>query len=283
MIQPLDRTQLHAALPLVWKVFCDFEGIYYSEEGKQAFRNAIHAEEYLDTLTAYGAFDGEKLVGVLATRNAGSHIALFFMDGAYHRQGIGRALWNKVLEGNTAKEITVHSSLYAAKIYERLGFVRTDDVQTDGGISYIPMVYKNLLRKLQDKDDKKAYALAKEIAAKSAATEEYYPYFKDFLGLLQSKNSYVRTRGFILCCAQARWDTQGKLQSALPNMLKLLHDEKPTVVRQCLAALHEVALFRPELHNAIGAELSRMDLSNYKDSMAPLLEKDRKELQKVME
>lgn len=67
------------------------------------------------------------------------------------------------------------------------------------------------------------------------------------MSLLTAKSSYVRTRGFLLCAAQAFYDTQGKLQKALPNMLQLLHDEKPTVVRQCLQALHGVAVFRPEL------------------------------------
>ena len=78
-----------------------------------------------------------------------------------------------------------------------------------------------LIEELQDKDDKKAYALSKEIGAKFAATDEYYSYFDDFASLLNGKSSYVRTRGFVLCCAQARWDVQGKLHSALPDMLIL--------------------------------------------------------------
>ena len=140
-----------------------------------------------------------------------------------------------------------------------------------------------LIEELQDKDDKKAYALSKEIGAKSAATDEYYSYFDDFASLLSAKSSYVRTRGFALCCAQARWDTQGKLKSALPDMLILLHDDKPTVVRQCLGALHEVALYRPELCEIIIKEVQSIDLSKYRDSMAPLIQKDIKELLKVVE
>lgn len=66
-------------------------------------------------------------------------------------------------------------------------------------------------------------------------------------------------------------------------MLRLLHDDKPTVVRQCLSALNEVALYRPELCPAILEELARMDPSGYKDSMAPLIEKDIKELRKRIE
>ena len=142
---------------------------------------------------------------------------------------------------------------------------------------------RDIIALLQDKDDKKAYALTKEISAKSAASAEYYAYFDDFIGLLASKSSYVRTRGFILACSQARWDDKGKLAGALQAMLPLLNDEKPTVVRQCLGALHEVVLFRPELCEAIKAEVERIDLSKYKDTMAPLIQKDRDELLKMME
>ena len=84
----------------------------------------------------------------------------------------------------------------------------------------------------------------------------------------------MRMRGFTLCCAQARWDTEGKLQKALPVMTALLFDEKPTVVRQCLAALHEVVLFRPELSGEISKAVQKIDLKRYKDSMAPLIRKD---------
>jgi hypothetical protein len=61
-------------------------------------------------------------------------------------------------------------------------------------------------------------------------------------------------------------------------MLAMLHDDKPIVVRQCLAALHEVVLYRPELSDAIKAEIEAIDLSKYKDSMSPLIKKDMGEL-----
>lgn len=140
----------------------------------------------------------------------------------------------------------------------------------------------NIIDAMQDKDDKKAYALTKEIMAKSAESCEYYAYFDEFASLLTAKSSYVRTRGFALCCAQARWDKDGKLQKALPAMFTLLHDEKPTVVRQCLGALHEVVLYRPELCMEITAEVRTIDLSKYKDSMSPLIKKDMEALLKMM-
>lgn len=56
--------------------------------------------------------------------------------------------------------------------------------------------------------------------------------------------------------------------------MALFHDAKPTVVRQCLAAAGEIVAFRPELGEAINAELDRIDLSCYKNSMVPLIRTD---------
>jgi hypothetical protein len=55
------------------------------------------------------------------------------------------------------------------------------------------------------------------------------------------------------------------------------------VVRQCLAALHEVVLYRPELGKEIKAELETIDLSKYKDGMSPLIKKDMDELLKLID
>ncbi|HQO00547.1 MAG TPA: SufBD protein [Bacilli bacterium] len=142
---------------------------------------------------------------------------------------------------------------------------------------------KEIIIALQDKDDKKAYELSKVISAKSAESDEFYTYFDDFIDLLIHPSSYVRTRGFCLACAQARWDTKDKLKNNLDLMLKMLHDDKPTAVRQCLAALHGVILFKPELCKVIRQELKKIDLSKYKDTMAPLIKKDIDALVKMIE
>ena len=141
-IEKLNRGQLERSLPLVWDVFCEYEAVNYPESGKEAFRNAISSADYIDMLSAYGAFDGEKLVGIIATRSSGTHIALFFVDGAYHRRGIGKSLFEACVADNHNERITVHSSEYAAEVYRRLGFVQTEGMQVDGGIRYIPMVYE---------------------------------------------------------------------------------------------------------------------------------------------
>ncbi|MDO4816508.1 MAG: GNAT family N-acetyltransferase [Bacillota bacterium] len=138
-ISELSLTELENSLDFVWKVFLEFEAVNYPENGKTAFYNAIHSEDYLRTLNAYGAFDNDRIIGIIATRNEGSHIALFFVDGEYQRQGIGRKLFNKCLEDNNKHLITVHSSEYAAEVYKRLGFIQTEELREEVGIRFIPM------------------------------------------------------------------------------------------------------------------------------------------------
>ena len=143
LIKKLTRQELIDALPLVWKVFCEYEAINYPEKGKKAFYESIYSKEYIDMLEPYGAYVNEKLVGIIATRNEGKHIALFFVDGQYHRQGIGRELFDYMLQNNTNDIITVNSSVFAKDIYKRLGFVQIEEMKEDDGIRYIPMEYKN--------------------------------------------------------------------------------------------------------------------------------------------
>ena len=100
-VRRLKQDEISESLGLVWRVFCRYEAVSYPESIKAAFWQAIHSEDYLNMLTAYGAFDdSNQLTGIIATRNEGTHIALFFVDGDYQGQGIGRKLWNTMLDDN---------------------------------------------------------------------------------------------------------------------------------------------------------------------------------------
>ena len=142
IFRKLSRTEIPAFLSLVWNVFCEFEASNYPEQAKQIFKNAIYDQNYLAMLDAYGAYNDDVPIGIIATRSEGKHIALFFVDGKYHKEGIGRQLWNLMLRENLNHELTVHSSLYAIPVYERLGFVKTGAIQTENGITYLPIVFK---------------------------------------------------------------------------------------------------------------------------------------------
>lgn len=140
-----------------------------------------------------------------------------------------------------------------------------------------------IILKLKDKDDKAAYAYAKQIGEESAESQKYLGMIPEFAGMLDDKSSYVRTRGFILICNQARWADDGQIDAVFEKMSALLYDDKPTVVRQCLGALHEVIVYRPEMTDRIVQAVNKIDLNMYKNSMSPLIERDVKELIKILE
>lgn len=81
------------------------------------------------------------MAGIIATRNNGNHIALFFVNSKYHRQGIGRKLFEVVVQNSTGEKITVNSSPYAVKVYKKLGFVPDSEEQIVDGIRFTPMTY----------------------------------------------------------------------------------------------------------------------------------------------
>ena len=140
-IEEIDRNKRAQALKLVLDVFMQYEAPDYAAEGIDTFVNFLHDESQIDALEMLGAYDGEKIVGVIATRGNGSHISLLFVDGALHRQGIGRRLFAEVLRRSPAQSISVNSSPFAVEAYRRLGFTPTGSEQVRDGIRFTPMLY----------------------------------------------------------------------------------------------------------------------------------------------
>lgn len=143
LISKIERNDQEHALQLIMKTFLQYEAPDYSVEGIEAFRKSvIENDAYRNELFLYGAYDDRNLLGVIATRSHGNHIALFFVDSMYHKQGIGRRLFQTVVDNSNADEITVNSSPYAVEVYHRLGFVDTAKEQMTDGMRYTPMVYR---------------------------------------------------------------------------------------------------------------------------------------------
>ncbi len=141
-IRKLKDFETELALNLVWKVFKEYESPDYSEEGIEEFYKSIHNKDYISMLCLYGTFVSEKLIGVIATRSEGTHIALFFVDGKYQGKGIGRKLFQTVVSECKSNRITINSSPYAIPIYHKLGFTDTDAEQVVNGLRFTPMEYK---------------------------------------------------------------------------------------------------------------------------------------------
>ena len=82
-IRRIQGGELPAAIDLCRRVFLKFEAPDYAPEGVEAFRAYLSDIEQVNHLTLFGAWEGQELLGVLAAE--GSHIALFFVDPAFHR------------------------------------------------------------------------------------------------------------------------------------------------------------------------------------------------------
>ncbi len=127
---------------------------------------------------------------------------------------------------------------------------------------------------LTGKDQYAGYEACTELLAESRQSDAVYAYLDRFAEMLGSKNSYARTRALLLIAANAGWDASGKIDELLDRYLAHILDEKPITSRQCIQALPELAASKPQLKERILRALETADLSQYKDTMRPLIEKD---------
>ena len=141
---------------------------------------------------------------------------------------------------------------------------------------------QEIINKLTAKDDKFACALADKIIAKSRECDTWYEYFDAFVSLLNHPKSLVRNRALHILAANAQWDVENRFDTILPEFLTHVTDEKPITARQCIQALAQVGLAKPQYIPQILDCFHNGDLSKYKDSMRPLIEKDMAEAEKVL-
>ena len=138
-IRQLPANEYDKALDLSLDVFIECGRKDFDEEGLETFKNFIYNKQLVNELTFYGAFDGESLIGVIATKNEGQHISLFFIKPSYHRRGIGKQLFKTAILNQPVSEMTVNSSSYAIPIYRKLGFEPVCEEQVTHGMKYTPM------------------------------------------------------------------------------------------------------------------------------------------------
>lgn len=141
---------------------------------------------------------------------------------------------------------------------------------------------ENIVANLTRKDDKYACALANKIISESQETDEWYEYFDDFASLLSHPKSLVRNRALYILAANAQWDEENRFDFILPDFLAHVTDEKPITARQCIKALAQVGTAKPQYIPRILSCLQNLDLSKYKDSMRPLIEKDIAKTEKTL-
>ena len=141
---------------------------------------------------------------------------------------------------------------------------------------------EEIAAKLTAKDDMCACAFADKIISESKAANLWYAYFDAFAALLDHPKSLVRNRVLYILAANAQWDNENRFDQILTEYLKHVTDEKPITARQCIKALAQVGLAKPQYIPRILACFREADLSKYKDSMRPLIEKDMAETERIL-
>lgn len=113
-----------------------------------------------------------------------------------------------------------------------------------------------------------------EIESSIDESKLLYEYFDDIKKMLLDEKSYIKMRGFRIICKLSKWDKDNKINNIIDSLLQVLDDGKPTIVRLCLSSLNNLLLYKKDLSEKVENKLRNMDLSKYKDSMKPLIQKD---------
>jgi len=128
-----------------------------------------------------------------------------------------------------------------------------------------------LVARLDSAEDKIRYPAFLLLRARSAISNDLYPFWDVLDGKLASENSYQRSLGAMLLAANAWHDAADRMRETLPRYLALLTDPKPITVRQCAQALPEILVAKPELAEEIGSAIMAVDLLSFKDTMRKLI------------
>jgi len=141
---------------------------------------------------------------------------------------------------------------------------------------------QDIIAKLTAKDDKYACAIADKIISESQDTDEWYEYFDEFASLLNHPKSLVRNRVLHILAVNAQWDDENYFDAIISDFLAHVTDEKPITARQCIKALAQVGKAKPQYIPKILLCFQEADLSKYKESMRPLIERDMAETEKAL-
>lgn len=136
---------------------------------------------------------------------------------------------------------------------------------------------------LLDKNNNVAYKALQLLQKESEERNYVYPYMGRLSDMLDSDNSYIRTRGLTLLAYNAKWDKDNKIDEIIDKYLKHITDIKPITARQCIKLLPIIAKHKPELKNDILSALHNADISIYEDSMQTLIYKDIQKALKVIQ
>nr|UWI51844.1 SufBD protein [Clostridioides difficile] len=131
-----------------------------------------------------------------------------------------------------------------------------------------------LINDLCSKNHNEAYKTFLFLENESKKSNITYCFFDYFLDMINNESSYIRTRGLLLIVANAKWDTDNKIEMNIDSILSHIVDKKPSVSRNFIQSLPNITKYKKQLIHRIRAELSNADINIYNDNMKPLVEKD---------
>lgn len=145
-VRPATEDEWEKAMAMAWKTFNKYVAPEYSELGIREFYdfisdNGIYKMFLVGEYKLWVAVVNGEIVGLISIRSK-RHISLLFVDGRFHKQGIGRALMNTAKEyvgANGEKYLTVNASPYGVGFYHNIGFVDTGEETVVSGMRITPM------------------------------------------------------------------------------------------------------------------------------------------------
>lgn len=137
----VEQPEIDQAIALAEKVFLECEAKDQNDDGIRMFLSELKNSDYLDKLRVYGAFDGDRLVGMGATRSSGTQLALLYVLSERQKEGIGRTLFEEVIRDDPMDRMLVHAAPAAVGFYSKIGFQPSGDSENNDDLNYVPMMY----------------------------------------------------------------------------------------------------------------------------------------------
>ncbi|WP_409300503.1 GNAT family N-acetyltransferase [Peribacillus sp. SCS-155] len=147
LIRQMNLEEVKEVSQFVHRVFNNFIAPDYSKEGIFTFKRinepaAIEKRSRENHFVLIASVDNF-MAGVMEISDY-RHISMLYVDGRYQNRGIAKSLLatavNKILKQCPDLDfITVNSSPYGIKAYEKLGFQKTDEEQEVQGLRFLPM------------------------------------------------------------------------------------------------------------------------------------------------
>ena len=107
MIRKLMKEEYKNAINLSYQVCIECGINDFTEEGIETFKSFVYDTSLMNTLDIYGAFDNHLLIGIIGVHRERQHISLFFVLPHYHRQGIGKSLFDYMMSNCNFTYITI--------------------------------------------------------------------------------------------------------------------------------------------------------------------------------